>query len=74
MNKSTKLKTLKLLPNHILSNKIDKLSKKILNFTPQLYHLEKDHRDLIPKPLGSSILIKSEKFYYLVSASIPFNI
>lgn len=73
MNKNAELKILNLHSSQILADRINTLSEKILNFTPQLYHTVKDAQDLSPKPLASSVLIKSEKFYYLVSAKHAFE-
>lgn len=58
---------------NLLNNRINLISKKILNYTPQLYYIEKSHSDKIPKPLGSSVLYASEKNYYLFTAKHVFN-
>lgn len=52
---------------------INLLSKEILNYTPQLFHIEKNNNDKTPKALGSSVLYFSEKNYYLITAKHVFK-
>jgi len=57
----------------LLNNKINLISKKVLDYTPQLYYLEKNDNDTIPKPLASSVLYSSQNNSYLITAKHVFD-
>lgn len=59
--------------NILLNTKINSISKKVLDHTPQLYYIENSHNDTIPKPLGSSVLYSSENNSYLLTAKHVFK-
>ncbi len=57
----------------LLNLKINSISREILNYTPQLYYIEKAFQDTTPKPLGSSVLYASENNSYLITAKHVFQ-
>lgn len=58
---------------NLLAKNINLLSKEILNYTPQLFHIERNKNDKTPKALGSSVLYFSGNNHYLITAKHIFN-
>ena len=40
----------------LLGKLVKDISKNVLTYTPQLYYIEKESRDTVPKPIATSIL------------------
>jgi len=57
----------------LLNQKINLISKKVLDYTPQLYYKEKNCNDAIPNALASSVLYRNQENYYLITAKHVFN-
>ena len=57
----------------LLGKLVKDISKNVLTYTPQLYYIEKESRDTVPKPIATSILYTSGVNYYLITEKHAFN-